>query len=157
MRPNTADMHPVLLERYLAFKAAMIAANVPFMLTCVLRTRAEQEAYYAQGREELAAVNAKRKLAGMGLIGPKENAYRVTQTKNSRHFPGPDGKSRAFDIAILRGDKAPTWDLKWDGDKDSIPDYKEAALIGQSVGLDPGAFWKSFKDWPHYQLPKGVL
>jgi peptidoglycan L-alanyl-D-glutamate endopeptidase CwlK len=144
-------MHPELQVKYLAFCGKMAEAGVPLGLSAVMRTRAEQEAFYAQGRENLSDVNAKRAIAGMAPITDKENVI-VTWTKNSRHFPDPTGKSRAFDIFIIRGDKKATWDLKFDGDADGVPDYLEAAEIGRACGLDCGAFWSGKKDYPHMQL-----
>jgi peptidoglycan L-alanyl-D-glutamate endopeptidase CwlK len=156
MKPRIDDMTPELRTRFEMFSARMAEAGVPFALTAVLRTTDEQAAYYAQGREPLAVVNKLRARAAMLPLPEKENAYTVTQTLNSRHFPGLDGKARAFDIAVLRGDKRLTWDTKFDGDLDSIPDYEEAARLGEEVGLEAGARWTSFKDWPHFQLPAGV-
>ena len=49
----------------------------------------------------------------------------------------------AFDIAVIINGKA-NWDLQY---------YKKIAPIGKSLGLESGGDWKSFKDWPHYQLP----
>jgi peptidoglycan L-alanyl-D-glutamate endopeptidase CwlK len=85
------------------------------------------------------------------LDSDKENII-VTHTKNSRHFPNKDGKATAFDIAIIKNGNKPTWETKWDGNKDGISDYREAALIGQAAGLDAGGLWESWQDWPHYQL-----
>lgn len=153
MKPRIDDMTPELAIRYQRFAARMAEAGIPFALNCVLRTRKEQIAYYAQGRQSLEAVNAFRAAAGMRPIAAAENSYTVTQTLESRHFPQPDGKSTAFDIKILRGNKQPTWDEKFDGDKDGIPDYEEAARIGEECGLVAGGHWRSFQDWPHFQLP----
>jgi hypothetical protein len=154
-------MHPELARRFERFAAKMAEAGVPFALNSVLRTIEEQAAYYAQGRTTLENVNALRAKAGMYLLAAKENAYTVTKTMKSRHLPRPvtlpDGtvaqRSVAFDIKILRGDKTPTWDEKFDGDLDGIPDYEEAARIGEACGLVAGARW-SFKDWPHFELPE---
>ncbi len=145
-------MHPDLQIKYLAFAAKMGEAGIPFGLTCVIRTRAEQEAFFAQGRETLPEVNAKRMTAGMTALRDESENYVVTQTLNSRHFPDSQGKSRAFDIVVLRGNKTPCWDVKFDGDGDSVPDYIEAAEIGRRCGLEAGAFWQGFRDYPHYQL-----
>ena len=144
------EMTPDLQTLYEKFYIEMFAAGLPFELNEVLRTPAVQAAYYAQGREDLEEVNRLRKNAGLRPIGPKENSYRVTWTLNSRHFPGPDGKSRAFDIRLLKYGK-PHWETKWDGNENSIGDYAEAAAIGKKVGLDAGGMW-SKPDFPHYQL-----
>ena len=165
MKPRLQDMHPELQTKYLMYAGKMGEAGVPFALNCVIRTRAEQDAFFAQGRDSLEDVNAKRMTAGMRalhdvktrdgkIITAEAQNIVVTHTRLSRHFPGPDGYSRAFDIMILRGDKRPTWDVKWDGDNDGIPDYLEAAKIGKECGLIAGGIdFGSFHDWPHFQLP----
>jgi hypothetical protein len=174
-------MHPDLARRFGLFSARMAEAAVPFALNSVLRTYNEQLAYAAQGRtlsqlttlleaygwtkslakvndlsvalKGLDLVNRLRSDAGMAAIGPKDNSYTVTNTLNSRHFPDASGKSRAFDIVVLRSGKVPHWDVKWDDDKDGIADYEESVRISESVGLVPGGRWKS-RDWPHHELPR---
>lgn len=154
MKPKITDMTDSLKLKYAAFAAKMGEHGIPFILNCVLRTKVEQEALYAQGRESLEEVNKKRAIAGMYLFKTeKENSFTVSNTLNSKHFADPvTGKSNAFDIAIVRDGNKPTWDMKWDGNHDGISDYREAAFIGKLVGLVPGGLWEGdFKDWPHYQ------
>ena len=74
----------------------------------------------------------------------------ATKTLNSRHIPGKDGYSKAVDFAVTIDGK-----VKWDW-----PLYaklativKEAAKI-EKVPIEWGGDWKSFKDGPHFQLPK---
>lgn len=152
MKPRIEDMHPHLHDAFLFWKQRMDLAGVPFKLTCVLRTPAEQDALFAQGRLPIQDVNALRKAVGMSELHPKENLRKVTWTRKSRHFPDNNGYSRAFDFVILKPNKKEiTWDIKWDGDLDGIPDYMEAAQIAKEVGLEAGAFWSS-PDYPHIQL-----
>lgn len=151
MKPRIADMTPNLQIKFAAFSARMAEAGIPFALTCVLRTEQEQEALYAQGRELLVKVNELRSKAKMRPISEEENKRVVTNTKRSLHFPNQEGKSKAFDIVILRGDAKWEWDVKFDGNADGIADYLEAAMIGQNLGLEVGGLWNTFKDWPHYQ------
>lgn len=157
MQPRIQDMSPELLPLYIKHAEAMMAAGIRFKLTTVIRTRAEQEAFYAQGREPLEEVNAKRMTAGMRAITEKENVI-VTHTKNSRHFPDAEGYAHAYDIAVMKNEDdggAVHWDLKYDGQGDGHPDYIQAAEIGRRCGLECGAFWENFHDYPHYQVPKG--
>lgn len=155
MKPRIEDMTDDLRARYELFAMRMINMNIKFRVCCVIRTQAEQDAFYAQGREGLSDVNARRMTAGMRPITEKQNVI-VTHTKNSLHFPDKNGKARAFDIEIVKGDDIdaePTWDLKYDGQGDGLPDYLQAAGIGRSCGLECGAFWEKFHDYPHYQSP----
>jgi len=144
------QMTPELQGLYEPFYLAMFEAGLPFELNEVLRTPDRQKAYYAQGRTYLTEVNRLRKIAGLYPISASENEYKVTWTMDSRHFAGPDGRARAFDIRLLKYAK-PHWETKWDGNKNSIPDYLEAAYIGKSVGLNAGGLW-SKADLPHFQL-----
>lgn len=74
----------------------------------------------------------------------------ATRTMNSRHIPGKDGYSKAVDFAVTIDGK-----IKWDW-----PLYaklagivKEAAKL-EKVQIEWGGDWKTFKDGPHFQLPK---
>ncbi|HOL44530.1 MAG TPA: M15 family metallopeptidase [Methanothrix sp.] len=111
--------------KFAAFAVKMAEAGIPFMLTCTLRTQAEQDALYAQGRTKPGPI--------------------VTWTRKSKHIEG-----RAFDIAILRDGK-PCWDVKADVNQDSVPDYIQAGEIGESVGLIWGGRWKK-PDYPHFEV-----
>ena len=156
MNPNVDDMHPVLRERYEAFKLmADQLAEIPYALTCVLRTYDEQQALHAQGRLPIDSVNKLRAIAGMPPILPKENLYKVTWTMKSKHFPDTNGKARAFDVVVLKNGRTAEWSLKWDGDKDNVTDYEELALCAEAVGLVAGGH--AFGDWPHIFLPDDIV
>lgn len=143
------------------FKMGMDDAGVPFIITCTTRSKDEQVALYAQGREAIVIVNELRRICGMPDIAYKQNKM-VTWTLRSKHFPvekgdiigqkHPDwvGMGLAFDIVIVKNGK-PTWDIKVDVDGDEIPDYIEAANIGESLGLICGAKFDN-PDYPHFQL-----
>jgi len=126
------DLHPNLQPKCRAFLGLCAEAGIPVMLTCTYRSQAEQDALYAQGRTT--------------------PGRKVTWTRFSRHSNTINGKpaATAFDIAIL-SDGKPTWDLKVDVNKDSIPDYQNVGKIGERLGLEWGGRWKS-PDYPHFQL-----
>lgn len=159
------DLIPPMQVLFHQFRMGCDEAGLAFVVTRTLATLAEQTAYYAKGRQPLEEVNKLMRLAGLGAITAKENIV-VTKTMNSRHLgmkhdhllvktnPEWEGKSLAFDIALLREDgKTPHWNTKISVDEDDIPDYLEAAHIGESVGLLSGGLWKgNFKDWPHFEF-----
>ncbi|HOL44628.1 MAG TPA: M15 family metallopeptidase [Methanothrix sp.] len=120
-----SDCIPELQEKFAAFAVKMAEAGIPFMLTCTLRTQAEQDTLYAQGRTRPGPI--------------------VTWTRKSKHIEG-----RAFDIAILQDGK-PVWDVKVDVNADHIPDYDQAGAIGESVGLKWGGRFKP-PDRPHFEV-----
>lgn len=76
----------------------------------------------------------------------------ASKTMNSRHIPGKDGYSHAVDLAAVLGGK-----LKWDWPLYAkIAAAMKAAAVKESVPIEWGGDWKSFKDGPHFQLPKNL-
>lgn len=174
-----AQMTPRLKEKYLVYEALMAEAGIRYRLNEVLRTKIRQLAYACQGRtyDELITLLTKsgwikslqrvvdlrsqgwtiqqtcdifRTESGIHMLHGKE-WYKVTKTLNSKHFALPDGLAGAFDIKLLKDNDEPTWDTKWDNDKDGIPEYLEAARLGKKAGLDAGGLWP-WPDYPHYSL-----
>lgn len=76
-------------------------------------------------------------------------AHGASHTLRSRHLAGPDGLSRAVDLA-----PSPGGDITW-----SWPPYYVLAAsmktAAQQLGIpiEWGGDWTSFKDGPHWQLP----
>lgn len=151
------QMHPQMRKPYIEYDRRMAEKKIAYMITSVGRLSKQQFALYAQGRNDIKIVNMYRKLAGMGPIKPEDNKI-VTWTLNSEHIidlddGNPDNDfSRAIDIAILKGVKNPTWDLKINVNQNDIPDYEESAAIAKAVGFVAGFYWKK-KDPPHIQFP----
>jgi len=132
LEPATRDM----VEKGIAI---LRAQGIRFWVNETLRTKATQEAYYAQGRKTIEQVNALRKTAGLWPLGAKENEKSVTQTLNSRHILG-----QAIDIVPADKDGGPWW-----GAPQS--EYLKIAAVMKSVGLEWGGDWKGGWDQPHYQ------
>ena len=77
----------------------------------------------------------------------------ASKTMNSRHIPGKDGYSKAVDVAmVLNGKISWAWPLY-----SKIADSLKAAAAKEMVPLEWGGDWKSFKDGPHFQLPKTMF
>lgn len=74
----------------------------------------------------------------------------ATRTLNSRHIPGKDGYSKAVDFAVTVDGKV-RWD--WPLYTRLAKLVKEAARL-EKVSIEWGGDWKTFKDGPHFQLPK---
>ena len=74
----------------------------------------------------------------------------ATTTLNSRHIPGKDGFSKAVDFAVTLDGK-----VKWDWGLYSrlAVIVKEAAKL-ENIPITWGGDWKSFKDGPHFELPR---
>jgi peptidoglycan L-alanyl-D-glutamate endopeptidase CwlK len=111
--------HPDLVK---VIKRAAILSDMEFTVLEVLRTVARQKELVAKG---------------------------ASKTMKSRHLPGPDGKSRAIDIAPLDGGQV-SW--AWPQYHRLAPIIKQAARdVG--VPIEWGGDWRTFKDGPHWQLP----
>jgi peptidoglycan L-alanyl-D-glutamate endopeptidase CwlK len=76
----------------------------------------------------------------------------ASKTMNSRHIPGKDGYSHAVDLAAMLGGK-----LKWDWPLYAkLAKAMKEAAANEKVPLEWGGDWRSFKDGPHFQLPKNL-
>jgi peptidoglycan L-alanyl-D-glutamate endopeptidase CwlK len=104
-----------------------------------LRTFAEQDALYAQGRTKPGSI--------------------VTNAKGGQSI---HNYGLAVDFAILVDKDGNgtydemSWDIKKDNDKDGIADWLEVVHVFESAGYEWGGKWSSFKDYPHLQKPYGL-
>ncbi|MGW8180682.1 MAG: M15 family metallopeptidase [bacterium] len=118
------DLTPELKRKAEQFLAICEVLHIRVFVTCTLRSNEEQDELYAQGRTKPGKI--------------------VTNAKGGegKHNPGPDGKSRAFDVAFRLGERGATWEGPWD----------VLGKIAALVGLIWGGDWVHFKDLPHFQL-----
>jgi peptidoglycan L-alanyl-D-glutamate endopeptidase CwlK len=110
------------------------AAGVPIVITQGLRTIAEQDDLYAQGRTKPGAI--------------------VTNARGgySNHNFGV-----AVDFALLTNDgRSVSWDTRLDGDRDGIADWNEVVAIAKTLGFAWGGDWKTFLDLPHFEMTFGL-
>ncbi len=120
------------------------------IITCTLRTLAEQKALYAQGRKSLEEINALRKLAKMEAIEISQAKQIITNADagKSKHNPDKTGLSRAFDIGFISMSSGANHSLDW-----SYPNFIEfyKILHEKYPKIEWGGNWKSFKDMPHFE------
>jgi peptidoglycan L-alanyl-D-glutamate endopeptidase CwlK len=95
-----------------------------------LRTFAEQDALYSQGRGKSGSI--------------------VTNAKGGLSY---HNYGLALDIVIINGKEA-YWDEKKDFDGDGLSDWKEIVKIFKEHGWEWGGDWK-FSDTPHFQKTFG--
>jgi peptidoglycan L-alanyl-D-glutamate endopeptidase CwlK len=112
--------------------------GIPLRLTFTRRTRAEQRALYAQGRETREKVNELRAEAGMQPLGITERNRVATWAMDSKHLDG-----LAFDVVPMsRAQRlVPEW---------MSPHWAMLGELGESVGLAWGGRW-SKPDRPHFE------
>ena len=110
-----------------------------------LRTFAEQDALYAQGRTKLFDDKGKR----LGV---------VTKAKGGQSI---HNYGLALDIVLLKDTnsdgkfESASWETNVDFDKDVKADWMEVVNILKNRGWVWGGDWKSFKDAPHFEKTFG--
>lgn len=105
-----------------------------------LRTFAEQDALYAQGRTKLFDSAGNR-------LG------KVTNAKGGQSI---HNFGLALDIVLLLDNKTASWDTVHDFDKDGKSDWMEVINIFKAAGWTWGGDWKSIKDAPHVEKTFGL-
>jgi len=129
------SLHPVVRDEVIKLVAranAELTENVQIRIVQGLRTFAEQDALYAQGRTKK---------------GPK-----VTNAKggSSIHNYG-----LAIDFCLLINGNEISWDTSKDRDNDNTADWLEVVQIFVRAGWSWGGNWRTFKDLPHLEKTYG--
>ncbi|QGZ15859.1 M15 family metallopeptidase [Elizabethkingia phage TCUEAP1] len=111
-------------------EANAILSNGPSQvrLTQGLRTFAEQDALYAQGRTK---------------VGKKVTDAKGGQSVHNYGF--------AVDFVLIIDGKTAAWDIVKDFNRDGKSDWLQVAEVFKRGGWEWGGDWKSFKDYPHFQ------
>ncbi|MEK5178535.1 M15 family metallopeptidase [Paenibacillus sp. FSL R5-0928] len=110
------------------------ALGIPIVVTQGLRTFAEQNALYEQGRTKPGSI--------------------VTNARGgySNHNFGV-----AIDFALLTNDgKSVSWDTKLDGNRNGKADWNEVVTLAKALGFTWGGDWKTFLDMPHFEMTFGL-
>jgi len=108
--------------------------GVPIVITQGLRTFAEQEALYAQGRTKPGQIVTNAR------AGQSYHNYGV-----------------AIDFALLLPDgKNVSWDLNRNGNGDVSADWNEVVEEAKKLGFEWGGDWSGFKDYPHFEMTFGL-
>ena len=98
-----------------------------------LRTFAEQDALYAQGRTKLGK--------------------KVTNAKGGQSI---HNYGLAVDIVLILDGKTASWDEKSDFDRDQQSDWIEVVTEFKRAGFSWGGDWRTFKDMPHFEKTSGL-
>lgn len=127
-------LHPAVLAAANALIKRSYSRGVPIIITQGLRTLAEQDALYAQGRTKPGDI--------------------VTNARGGYSY---HNYGLAVDFALLLPDASNvSWDMKRDGNKDGEADWKEVVQEAKALGFEWGGDWTSFKDYPHLQMSFGL-
>ena len=117
---------------YTAIERSLTNSRAKVRFTHTLRTIAEQDALYAQGRTK--------------------PGKKVTNAKGGSSF---HNYGLAIDICLIIDGKDVSWDTLKDYDGDKVADWMEIVSIFKSRGWEWGGDFKSIKDAPHFQKTFG--
>lgn len=142
-------LHPAIREEvrniYVNQIVPALAGRAICRFAYTLRTIAEQDALYAQGRTRLFDANGKR----LGI---------VTQARGGQSI---HNYGLALDIVLLRDKdgngtfETASWEDTIDFDGDGLADWMEVVRIFKANGWTWGGDWTRFKDKPHFEKPFG--
>ncbi|KTD85030.1 M15 family metallopeptidase [Paenibacillus etheri] len=128
------NLHPVVRSAATALIERCYKLNIPILITQGLRTIAEQDALYAQGRIK------------PGVI--------VTNARGGYSY---HNYGLAVDFALLLPNgSSVSWDMRLDDNNNQIADWQEVVREAKALGFEWGGDWTSFKDYPHFQMVFGL-
>ncbi|OMD55437.1 MULTISPECIES: M15 family metallopeptidase [Paenibacillus] len=128
------NLHPVVRSAATALIERCYKLNIPILITQGLRTIAEQDALYAQGRTKPGAI--------------------VTNARGGYSY---HNFGLAVDFALLLPNgSSVSWDMCRDGNNNQIADWQEVVKEAKGLGFEWGGDWTSFKDYPHFQMAFGL-
>lgn len=127
-------LQPAVLAATIALIERAYSRGVPIVITQGLRTFAEQDGLYAQGRTKPGAV--------------------VTNARGGYSY---HNFGLAVDFALLLPDgRQISYDMRRDGDGDKTADWMEVVQEAKALGFEWGGDWIKFKDYPHFQMDFGL-
>lgn len=128
------NLHPVVRSAATALIERCYKLNIPILITQGLRTIAEQDALYAQGRTKPGAI--------------------VTNARGGYSY---HNFGLAVDFALLLPNgSSVSWDMRRDGNNNQIIDWQEVVKEAKALGFEWGGDWTNFKDYPHFQMAFGL-
>lgn len=123
----------------------LLGAGLRLRFAYTLRSFAEQEEMYKQGRTLLFDKNGKR-------LG------KITNAKGGQSI---HNYGLAFDIVLLYDKnndgvfEIASWDMNLDGDKDGKSDWMEVVAHFKKLGWIWGGDWRNLPDGPHFEKTFG--
>lgn len=128
-----ATAHPALRGELKAIYQEIRERGVGVRFTDVLRSFAEQDAIFAQGRSRPGAI--------------------VTRARGGQSY---HNYGLAVDVVLLLPNRQVSYDLHYDMDGDGIYDWDEIVFVFKHHGWAWGGDWPSFKDKPHFEKSFGL-
>lgn len=144
-RLNHPELHPKVKEAALKTIEFAFAKGIYVVIVQGVRTMAEQEAIYTQGRTKKCAVCTKTSATCKHIVSMAKPGF------------SPHNYGLAVDYALLKPDgKTVHWDVSADFNRDHQKDWFQVALIAKQQGFEWGGDWKKFVDYPHLERLFGL-
>jgi peptidoglycan L-alanyl-D-glutamate endopeptidase CwlK len=154
MSRSLIDLHPEVRWRAEKVLEAASEISIPILIYFTLRSFAEQQALYDQGRKTpgiRCRHDGKTWEIGTCYRHPLGLPVTWAQAGESYHNYGV-----AFDFCIDPPGPGVSWEIAIDLNRDRISDYTQVGELGESLGLQWGGRWpEPKKDRPHFQLSFG--
>ncbi len=126
-------LHPVVQERTNQLVQQAAQKGIIIVITDDFRSAADQDRLYEKGRSIEGNV--------------------VTHAKGGESY---HNFGLAVDFAIKTSSDDVIWDMKFDGNGNSIADWTEVVRLAKELGFEWGGDWANFKDYPHLQMNFGL-
>ena len=123
-----AEVHPLLASKIRQMADTLAQSGVTIRVTQGYRSWTQQLALWLKGRDRT------------GAVVDKSQVVTNAQPGHSWHNFG-----LAVDVAPMDNTGQPDWDV-------NHPVWKQIVAVGESLGLVAGAEWRTFPDFPHFQL-----
>ena len=126
------------------------------------KIRAEVKALVEQANAAISTNITIRIVQGLRTIKEQNDLYAIGRTKAGKRVTNAKGGSSyhnyglGIDFAFLVKGKEISWDTVKDFDGDGVSDWLEVVQIFVKAGYEWGGFWKSSKDYPHFQKTFGL-
>lgn len=121
------NVHPVLADKVRRMSEMLALEGITIRVTQGLRSWSDQMALWLKGRDSRGNVIDSSKVVTKAAPGHSYHNFGL-----------------AVDVAPFT-DNTPDWNL-------THPAWKRIVAVGESLGLTSGSEWRSFPDWPHFQL-----
>jgi len=132
MKDIMKGLNPKVIELAKAHLKMCMENGLPIVIIKGLRTVAEQDALFEQGRTTPGPI--------------------VTNARGGHSF---HNFGLAYDVCLLTPNGRLSWDMRSDMNGNDILDFIEIGNYGKIVGLEWGGNFKSIIDMPHFQYTFG--
>ncbi len=126
-------LHPVVEEKTNQLIQQAAEKGIEVAITDDFRSAEDQDQLYEKGRSTEGSI--------------------VTYAKGGESYHN-FGLAVDFALKIPSGDVI--WDMKYDGNGNSTPDWTEVVALAKGLGFEWGGDWARFKDYPHLQMDFGL-